>query len=126
MATWQEVGQDNRTAAHELFLHQRWRSCVSRAYYAAYSAVTDALFKVPVTMPAGREGPHHIPLAEIVGYNLTSLREPARWRLAGLVKRLYDLRVIADYRPSVDVDEPEARIALGLMNQIFLLLERMP
>ena len=80
MATWAEIASSNRTAAVQLFARETWRSCVSRAYYAVYSPATDALTKVPVTMPAGREGPHHLPLPEIVGANLTTLSQAKRWR----------------------------------------------
>lgn len=123
MATWAELAKWNRSAAIRLFEKDTWRGCVSRAYYAVYSGVTDALLRVPVTMPAGREGPHHVPLPEIVGHNLTMLAVRKRWRLSGLVKELYNLRCLADYRPSVIVEEDEARITLGLMKQAFDLFE---
>lgn len=51
------------------------------------------------------------------------LADRKRRRLSGLVKELYNLRCLADYRPSVIVEEDEARIALGLMKQAFDLLE---
>lgn len=123
MATWQELAKFNRTAAIQLFTKDTWRGCVSRAYYATYSGVTDALLKIPIAMPAGREGPHHIPLPAMIGNNLTTLAANKRWRLSGLVKQLYDLRCLADYRPSVAVEENEARITLGLMKKAFDLLE---
>lgn len=123
MATWAELARSNRTAAIRLFAKDTWRSCICRAYYAVYSAVAHALGNVPVAMPAGREGPHHLPLPQIIGNNLTLLPEVKRWRLSGVVKQLYDLRCLADYRPSVVVEEEEARITLGLMKQAFDLLK---
>lgn len=75
-------------------------------------------------MPAGRNNPTHLSLPRIVGNNLTQLGSPIRWRLSGLVHELYGLRIIADYRPEVDVDEPEARVAMGLMVQAFGCLEQ--
>jgi hypothetical protein len=123
MATWMELATFNRSAAVRLFAKDTWRGCVSRAYYAVYSGVADALIRIPVAMPAGREGPHHIPLPEIIGNNLTTLAQHKRWRLSGLVRTLYDLRCLADYRPSVVVEEDEARITLGLLKQAFDLLE---
>lgn len=125
MATWAELASSNRTAAIRLFAKNTWRGSVSRAYYAVYSGVSDALLKVPLSMPSGREGPHHIPLPEIIGNNLTTLSDKKRWRLSGLVKQLYDLRCLADYRPSVVVEEDEARITLGMMKQAFDLLEEL-
>jgi uncharacterized protein (UPF0332 family) len=122
MATWAEMATSNRTAAIQLFTNKAWRSSVCRAYYAVYAGVTAALIRVPVTMPVGREGPNHLPLPGIVGNNLTLLEETKRWRLSGLIKQLYDLRCLADYRPSVIVEEDEARITMGLMTQAFNLL----
>ena len=84
------------------------------------------MLAVPVVMPAGREGPHHIPLPEIVGYNLSTLEMTHRWRLADVLRSLYNLRCLADYRPSVDIEQDEARIAVGLMRRVFDLLERIP
>ncbi len=72
-------------------------------------------------MPAGRGNPKHATLPALVGNNLTSVRIQTRWRLSGLVKKLYDLRVIADYLPGVGLEEPEARIAVGLMDQAFFV-----
>jgi HEPN domain-containing protein len=123
MNTWSEIAKSNRIAAIRLFDKNTWRSCVSRAYYAVYAAVSDALSKVPVTMPAGREGPHHLTLPSVVGNNLTLLSDAKRWRLSGVVRQLYDLRCLADYRPSVVVEEDEARITLGLMKQAFEILK---
>jgi hypothetical protein len=123
MENWRDLGMQNRTAAHELFGWKRWRACVNRAYFAAYSRATDALLAVPISMPRGREGPNHIALPNAIGYNLTALGDQKRWKLADMIRLLYDLRCLADYRPSVDVGESEARIALGLMRQAFSLLE---
>jgi hypothetical protein len=33
---------------------------------------------------------------------------------------------MADYLPNIDIDEPEARIAMGLMDQAFLYLKGIP
>ncbi|HEX4124744.1 MAG TPA: HEPN domain-containing protein [Tepidisphaeraceae bacterium] len=123
MDTWESIANSNRTAAIRLFSHGMWRSCVSRAYYAVYAAVSNALVKVPIAMPAGREGPNHLPLPDLIGNNLTRLSHGKRWRLSGLVRQLYDLRCLADYRPSIVVEKDEARITLGLMEQAFGLLK---
>ena len=73
-------------------------------------------------MPKGRGNPKHRTLPLVVGRNLTALELAQRWRLSGVLKKLYDLRIIADYVPVVDVQEPETRIALGLMRQAFWIL----
>ena len=43
MATWQEIGQDNFRAGRELIEAKRYRSSVSRFYYAAFSVLTHEL-----------------------------------------------------------------------------------
>ena len=126
MASWRDMGIQNRTTANQLFKARQWRSCVSRAYYALYAELTHQLLRAKVSMPAGRGNPKHLALPMLVGNNLTSIRPQARWRLSGLVKKLYDLRVMADYLPKIDIDESEARIAMGLMDQAFLCLGGKP
>jgi uncharacterized protein (UPF0332 family) len=122
--SWRDLAAQNRSAAHELLARRRWRACVNRAYYAVYAETTAALADARLAMPAGREGPHHIPLPQVVGYNLMSLANTDRWRLADLIGRLYAMRCLADYRPSVSVEQDEARISLGLMRRALSLLEK--
>jgi uncharacterized protein (UPF0332 family) len=119
MATWNDLAQDNSLAANEIFRNGRWRSCVSRAYYAAYSAVTQKLVEHGVTMPKSQQNPKHGSLPNLVGHNLTSLKYPVRWQLADAIEKLYKLRIIADYVPHMWMEERDARIALGLMEQVF-------
>lgn len=123
MATWQELARQNRTAAYELFAGNRWRSCLSRSHYAIYAEVIHSLHAASVTMPAGRSNPRHLRLSGIIGNHLISLDNPKRWRLAGLVKKLHDLRIIADYQPGVEAEQDEARVGMSLMTQAFECLE---
>lgn len=74
-------------------------------------------------MPRGRSSPSHAKLPDIIGNNLTGISYPVRWRLAGTTRKLYNLRIMADYVPSVAVEERDARLALGLMKQAFGFLE---
>ncbi|MCX7049202.1 MAG: HEPN domain-containing protein [Candidatus Sumerlaeota bacterium] len=119
MTRWADLAKDNRLAAYEVFEKQRWRTFVSRAYYAAYSATTEALVQHGVTMPMGRSGPSHAKLPELAGTNLTGIGYSLRWRLSGAIGKLYELRIMADYMPDVLVEENEARVAQGLMKQVF-------
>ncbi|MBM4044282.1 MAG: hypothetical protein FJ279_04145 [Planctomycetes bacterium] len=96
---------------------QRWRTCVSRAYYAIYSAATDALVQQGIVMPKGKGNPAHKTLPSLVGNNLSGISHALRWRLAGMVEKLYKLRLMADYQPQVPIEERHARLALGLMDQ---------
>jgi hypothetical protein len=58
MTTWQEMASESRKAANEM-VKTRFRPCLSRAYYAAYSKVTQDLIAAGAPMPPGREGPNH-------------------------------------------------------------------
>lgn len=123
MTSWRDIATQNRSAAIELFALRRWRGCVNRAYFAVYSEVTHALLAVPVTMPAGRQAPNHLTLPNLVNYNLMGLGGRNRWRLSGLVKKLYDLRCVADYRRLPAVAEADSRVALSLMEKAFNFLQ---
>ena len=122
MTTWKDLAEDSRLAVHEMFDHRRWRTCLSRAYFAVYSEATAELVLRGVVMPLRRSGPSHTKLPELVGNNLTGISHSMRWRLAGIIKKLYELRIVADYIPSTPVDAREARLSLGLMNQAFRFL----
>jgi hypothetical protein len=55
---WLESARDARGSANELMELERFRSCMSRAYYAVYSKVTHELVVTAgLTMPPDREGP---------------------------------------------------------------------
>jgi len=57
---WLELARDARKSANELMELDRFRSSISRAYYAAYSKVTHELVVTAgLTMPPDREGPNH-------------------------------------------------------------------
>ena len=123
---WRDLAHSGRTAAYELFERKRWRSCASRAYYATYSEVTHALLAAGTTMPASQNNPKHKTLADLVTTNLRSLNLPRRTRLAAIVIAAYNLRIAADYLPDVDLDESDARDAIGLMATAFSLLKGLP
>ncbi len=126
MATWRQAASDHRSATYELFVGNRWRSCASRAYYAVYSEVTHGVLAAGVTMPAGQGNPRHGSLPTLIGMSLAPLSLASRWRLSGLVGQLYGLRIIADYLPGVILEQAEARITIGLMEQAFAILKVVP
>jgi len=123
MATWSDMAAENRTAAAELLQGQRWRSAVSRAYYAIYAEITGLLNSAGVSMPGDRGNPSHKRLWRIIGDQLTIVKQPQRSRLADLVCKLYEFRIIADYLPNTEIGQDEARIVWGLMMQAFECLE---
>lgn len=122
---WFDLASDARKAASRL-ASEHYRSCLSRAYYAAYAKVTFDLTGIQgVSFPAGDEGPRHPGrtgtggIRRLIEVHMTGLDEPKRVKLSELVGRLYTLRCVADYRPSMDVDARDAREALSIMNTIF-------
>jgi uncharacterized protein (UPF0332 family) len=122
MATWREMATDCRFASYEMFHYGRWRTCVNRAYFAVDSAATEALIRQGTTMPADREGPSHAKLPGMAANNLREISHSLRWQLARVIATMYKLRIMADYMPSVVVEEAEARLSLGEMNHAFRIL----
>lgn len=95
-------------AAEALLREGRYRSCVSRAYYAAYCAATHEIIQKLTTFSHGRQNPSHEKVPVYIQNNLTIPQ--ARKDTAGtlyLILRLF--REDADYRPHVPVDEQLAR-----------------
>src|SRR4051812_23126908 len=122
--TWREVAQDARKAASRL-VEENFRSCLSRAYYAAYSKVTHELAGVPgMTFPNNREGPNHSGetgtggIRRLIETSMPNMQQHKRVKLSELIGRLYTLRVFADYRPSVEVAGRDAREAISIMNTV--------
>src|SRR5580704_14219307 len=101
--SWFDLASDSRKAANRL-VSENYRSCLSRAYYAAYSKVTFDLSTIPgVNFPAGEEGPKHPGktgtggIRRLVEGSMTTLDGPRRVKLSELIGRLYTLRCAADY-----------------------------
>jgi len=101
-----------------------FRSCVSRCYYAAYSKVTHELVTTAgLTMPQGREGPHHTggrgAIRQMIATSMPNMQADKRVKLSELIGRLYTLRLIADYKPSVEIESHDARAAISIMTTVF-------
>lgn len=123
--SWFDLASDARKAANRL-VSDNYRSCLSRAYYAAYSKVTYTLAATAgVTFPPGREGPNHPGetgtggIRRLIETSMPDMTQPERLKLSEWIGRLYTLRVFADYRPSVDVDARDAREAISIMQTVF-------
>ncbi len=107
MAEWSDIARDNLQAAQKLSKDQ-FRSCMSRAYYAAFSAVTFALSEHK-PFRYGRETPPHRELVRLIQAHLAALFSPVKLRaLKTTVRRLYDERLNADYRSGLTVDRASA------------------
>lgn len=68
MVTWQEIGLENFQTARALYQSQRYRSSVSRAYYAAFSVLTHTLNAHGVYFGEQQETPNHKGLSLAADY----------------------------------------------------------
>ncbi len=118
--TWHVLARDSRKAASVLVQENHFRSAVSRAYYAAYSKVSQELIAAGQHMPEDREGPSHRKLRPMIETSLHTMRKDAREALSRIIGRLYTIRIHADYSPSITVEAREAREAISLMNKVFM------
>jgi uncharacterized protein (UPF0332 family) len=123
--TRHDIAVDARRAASRLAA-ENYRSCLSRAYYAAYSRVNHGLVGAPgVTLPLTREGVNHPGgsgtggIRRWIETHMPNMDQPRRVKLSELVGRLYTLRIAADYKPSIEVDARDAREAISMMNAVF-------
>lgn len=123
---WIELAREARGSANELMELDRFRSCMSRAYYAAYSKIThELLVTAGLTMPADRDGPNHpgrtgrAGIRRLIETSMPNMRQDKREKLSELVGRLYTLRIDADYKPAVVVESRDAREAITIMKTIF-------
>ena len=124
-STWFDLASDARKAASRL-VSEHYRSCLNRAYYAAYSKVTFALAAAPgVSFPVGREGPSHpgelgtAGVRRLIQTSMPDMDQDRRVWLSELIGRLYTMRIDADYKPSVEVNAGDAREAVSIMNKVF-------
>ena len=124
--TWLDLARDARRSASRSLTDGQFRSCLSRAYYAAYSKVTHVLATTPgITFPVGREGPAHPGelgtggIRRLIESSMPNMPQARRVKLSEWVGRLYTLRIAADYRPSAIVGARDARAALSLMDTVF-------
>ena len=97
MATWQEIGSDNFDAAQTLYEQRRYRSSVSRSYYAAFSTITHFLAEAGVRFGGLQETPSHQALPGLTKKHL-ALPEWQMSAAAAIIRRLYAARLAADYR----------------------------
>lgn len=117
--TWQSIGSDSRKAAAKLVREKHFRSAAARAYYAAFSKITQDLLAAGLQTAPGSEGFGHSRIRKIIQTSMPDSDQMKRRTLSHMLGRLYTLRIYADYRPSKHFDKAEAREAVSLMNKIF-------
>lgn len=123
MATWRDIATENEEAAKELLRAGRFRSAVSRAYYAAYAIVTGKLVEAGAVPKTGESNPSHKALPLMVEGNLPGLSAWERRDLKSTTRRLYSTRIDADYRSTTDVDRGTAVQSLSDLGRAVRLLK---
>ncbi len=121
---WAQLARESRTAAVELYQHARYRSATSRFYYAAYSAVHDALLAGGTKAPAQGNWGHAELRARLVPNELHALDRQERDKIASKLTQLFFLRVAADYFPTSIVGVEDVKTAHALHNGIESILRR--
>ena len=112
MASWEELYEWNVASVAQLrgkkpgFADQRfYRSAVSRAYYAAYAAVTRRLVEAGTTFSKGWNNPEHSELPRLIQQQLAGRYSSSQLKeMAAAIRRLRSARIDADYRPQRLVD----------------------
>lgn len=122
-AQWQAISLSSRKAAQHLLEIDCCRSSISRAYYAAYAALTSALIAQGITFGQGGNNPGHAGLPVYILNNLTALPLTRRFDLNKLVRRLYRARAEADYVAAAAVDQAAAKRAIRDLSRILQLLD---
>ena len=121
-ARWRAISRNSRKAAQHLLEVECYRSSVSRAYYAAYAAITSALVLAGITLGHGGNNPGHAGLPAYVLNNLTALPMTSRYEINKAVRRLYRARAEADYVATAVVDEAAVKRAIRDLSRVLQIL----
>lgn len=108
MSSWKDIANGNLDGARLSAREGEFRSCVSRAYYAAFAAVAFAL-RAYAPFASGRETPQHLLVPKLMQQHLASTTSAARLReLKARMRRLYNERINADYKSAAPIDAHSA------------------
>lgn len=106
--TWRQLSEGSLRAAEILLREGEYRSCVSRAYYAAYCAATEEIVKKLTTFPNAWNNPPHIKVPLYVQNNLT-ISQASKNAIVNLLDGLRLMRENADYRPQTTITARDAQ-----------------
>jgi uncharacterized protein (UPF0332 family) len=111
---WLNLAEDALAACGVCYRAGRFRSAVSRAYYACFSFATARLLSLGERLPEGRTTWGHGLLPGVLNRALGRLEVFATVRRNAVhqLRAAYAMRIDADYRPGRTVDERTAREAL--------------
>src|ERR1700731_4265084 len=104
--SWDDIGIDSRRGA-QMLQEQHPRSCVSRAYYSAFSVLNNRL--LPHEAPPPQYETHaHRRIPDLIDEHLFQADDRRRRSLRTTIRRLYNARLDADYRLTRTVDPSTA------------------
>lgn len=110
---WLLMARGSLAAAQVLAVQGEARSSASRAYYAAYQAVTAMLLYHGMTPPVDREAWSHEATPDLFWrLSPTTIKQDTRKDIALRLTVCYELRLIADYISIVEVREAALKAAL--------------
>lgn len=107
--------------AAERLKTRHYRSCISRAYYAAYAAITNELQKVPsITLDYAGNNPAHGKLPNYIQRGFPSLGHSSQLinDVEGAIKGLRRDRERSDYMAEDSIEEQDARECMRRAEQI--------
>lgn len=110
--TWEQLAKENIHAAQTLIAAGLQRACVTRCYYALYAGIASTAISRGMTSFAHSwNNPSHGAAPELARNNL-GLASAEGEMVAWLCSLLRVMREDADYRPSQNIDDELARVAL--------------
>lgn len=123
-AAWRRTARATLATAKLLRDGEDYRSCVSRAYYAAYQAATAICVAHgdAAQFPQGWNNPSHDQLPDLIMNNGDLPVSARRW-VRRILRELRVLRETADYRVGVTVDRGSAVTALIMADSVLVRLE---
>jgi uncharacterized protein (UPF0332 family) len=114
---------DSLRAAQVLHTNGHARSAASRAYFAAYAAVTSKVAD-EMSFADGRSNPPHAVLSQVTQHNATkNLNISERKEAARIVRMLQAARLTADYGPGYTVDEITSLQSVKEATRLLQMLE---
>lgn len=113
------MAADSSKAAKDLLRGHRYRSSISRSYYASYSLVTHRLVSQGFKTFGRFSNPAHVDVAAFALSSLAGVSEADRRTVSRAVRVLRMHREDADYRPHANVDAQACRDCARLMSKVF-------
>ena len=119
-ALWKRAALTTLATAKGLRESGDHRSCVSRAYYAAYQAATSVCITHgdDLSFPPGWSNPSHEQLPDLIRNN-GDLTINTRRTVRMILRQVRSLREDADYRMGRTVDATSVRVALPMASALF-------